>query len=110
MTHSRSRLVPARRTIRIYPRALGMLLGLLLLVVAGCSGSGPSSDSGEKVTLTYGLWDQAQVPAMKKIIAGFHAQHPDIDVQIQVPPGETYWTKLQTAATAGTAPDVFWMT
>jgi multiple sugar transport system substrate-binding protein len=56
------------------------------------------------------MWDQAQVPAMKKIFAAFHNTHPDISVQIQVTPWDDYWTKLRTAATGGSAPDVFWMT
>ncbi len=112
MNRSRSTsTAPPSRKVALHRRLIGIFLGLLLLVVAGCSSPGSGgSNSDEKVTLTYGLWDQAQVPAMKQIIAGFHAEHPNIDVQIQVTPWETYWTKLQTAATAGTAPDVFWMT
>lgn len=107
---------PARGGGRRRTRGLlALVAGLLLLPTAACgggSGSSGGSDAGadEKVTLTYGVWDQAQVPTMKKIVEGFHAQHPNVDVQIQVTPWETYWTKLQTAATAGTAPDVFWMT
>lgn len=112
MTRTRTRYAPSSTgRVRDRLRLLGLLLGVLLLVPA-CSGgsSGSSTSSDEPVTLTYGVWDQAQVPVMKKIVEGFHAQHPNIDVQIQVTPWETYWTKLQTAATAGTAPDVFWMT
>jgi multiple sugar transport system substrate-binding protein len=61
------------------------------------------------VTLTYGLWDDSQKPAMQQIINEFHASHPKINVKIQLTPFDSYWTKLQTAVTAGTAPDVFWM-
>lgn len=46
---------------------------------------------------------------MKQIIAAFHKTHPKISVKVAVTPLPTYWTKLQTAATSGTAPDVFWM-
>ena len=120
MIHTRPRSVApsssrgARRRLRLG----GLLLGLALAATAcgggGSGGSNGSGDSGgssdEPVTLTYGVWDQAQVPTIKKILEGFHTQHPNIDVQVQVTPWETYWTKLQTAATAGTAPDVFWMT
>ena len=47
---------------------------------------------------------------MEQIIAEFRKDHPDIDVKIQVTPWDDYWTKLQTAATGGSAPDVFWTT
>lgn len=114
---SRRHPVPSSAGYRKSPRRLGrcliaLVLAPLLVLAAACSGSGGSGGSGSSghVTLTYGLWDQAQEPAMKEIIKEFHAKHPNIDVQIQLTPWDSYWTKLQTAATAGTAPDVFWMT
>jgi multiple sugar transport system substrate-binding protein len=92
-------------------RLLSLLLVAPFLAAAACSGSSDSGGGDDKqVTLTYAIWDQAQVAAMKQIISEFHTQHPNIDVQIQVTPWESYWTKLQTAVTAGTGPDVFWMT
>jgi multiple sugar transport system substrate-binding protein len=86
--------------------------GALAAGIAGCSsGSGKSGDSGSgPVTLTYGIWDANQKPAMQKIVDAFQASHPNIKVDIQLTPTSTdYWTKLQTAAASGTAPDVFWM-
>jgi multiple sugar transport system substrate-binding protein len=62
------------------------------------------------VTLSYAMWDQAQMPAMQQIISEFHQAHPNINVKIQLTPWSDYWTKLRTAATGGSAPDVFWMT
>lgn len=94
---------------RLPTRLVALLLAPLLVIIAACSGSGSGGSSGH-VTLTYGIWDVAQKPAMEKIIKEFHAKHPNIDVQVQVTPWDSYWTKLQTAVTAGTAPDVFWMT
>ncbi|MFG1622018.1 ABC transporter substrate-binding protein [Kribbella sp. NPDC049227] len=92
-------------------RLLSLLLVPLLFAAAACSGSSESGgDSDEQVTLTYAIWDQAQAAAMKQIIQEFHTQHPNIDVQVQVTPWESYWTKLQTSVTAGSGPDVFWMT
>lgn len=64
----------------------------------------------ENVTLSYALWDQEQVPAMQQVIDEFRETHPNIDIKIQVTPWDDYWTKLQTSATGGSAPDVFWMT
>lgn len=88
----------------------------MLMTAAACSksSSGSSIDSEKKhsgpVTLTYGLWDDTQLPAMKKIIAEFEKANPKIHVRTAVTPWDSYWTKLQTAATGGSAPDVFWMT
>jgi multiple sugar transport system substrate-binding protein len=88
----------------------------MLMTAAACSSSsssGTSIDSEKKqtgpVTLTYGLWDDTQLPAMKKIIAEFEKANPKIHVRTAVTPFDSYWTKLQTAATGGSAPDVFWM-
>lgn len=79
----------------------------LSLAMTGCD-SGSSSDDGQ-VSLSYGIWDQNQKPALEKIVEDFEQANPDIDVKIQVTPYEQYFTKLQAAAGGGKAPDVFWM-
>lgn len=79
-----------------------------LVATAGLSACS-SGDAGGKTTLQYGIWDQEQQPAMEKIVAAFEDENPDIDVKIQLTPYSNYFTKLQTAATGGSAPDVFWM-
>ncbi|WP_410793191.1 ABC transporter substrate-binding protein [Kribbella sp. C-35] len=95
---------------RIRRRLLSLLLVAPLVAAAACSGDSGSGGDDDHVTLTYAIWDQAQAPAMKQIIQEFHGKHPNIDVQVQVTPWESYWTKLQTSVTAGTGPDLFWMT
>lgn len=85
----------------------------LALAVTGC-GSDPDADtdsgSGDApVTLSYGIWDQNQAPALEEVVATFEEANPNIDVEIQVTPFAQYWTKLQAAAGGGAAPDVFWM-
>ncbi|MER7503312.1 sugar ABC transporter substrate-binding protein [Nonomuraea pusilla] len=83
--------------------------GALVAGLAGCSSSG-GGDSDGKVTLTYAYWDEKnQGAAMKKIIEEFTRTHPSIEVKLQFTPNKEYWTKLQTAAAGGSAPDVFWM-
>lgn len=81
------------------------------LALTACSGSGGSSAVGstEKVELSYAMWDQNQQPAMQKIADAFHKEHPNITVKLQVSPNKEYWTKLQTAVSGGSGPDVFWM-
>src|SRR4051812_24108002 len=110
---------PQRDTRRKTPREEAVVSRLmaagvvaLLATTAACSGgSGGSGSAGsdEKVTLTYGLWDKNQVPGMEKIATEFKATHPNVSVSVQVTPFDSYWTKLQAAATGGEAPDVFWM-
>jgi multiple sugar transport system substrate-binding protein len=85
--------------------SIGVLLALLL---TACGGGG-SSSSGQNVTLRYSIWDPNQAPAMQQIATEFTKIHPNINVQVEVTPFSEYWTKLQTAATGGSAADVFWM-
>lgn len=84
-----------------------------LLTAAACSGPSTKTAGGSgggEVTLTYALWDETQLPAMKKIIAEFEKANPRISVHPAVTPFDSYFTKLQDAATSGTAADVAWMT
>ncbi|MFD7713109.1 ABC transporter substrate-binding protein [Streptomyces sp. NPDC059785] len=80
----------------------------MLMSLAACGG-GESTSADGKVSLTYGVWDVTQVPTVKKIIAAFEKKNPKIEVTVQQTPYEQYFTKLQTAAGGGQAPDVFWM-
>jgi multiple sugar transport system substrate-binding protein len=79
--------------------------------IAGCSGTaGPAFlPNGGRARIGYGMWDKDQVPAMQEIIDEFRREHPDVDVEIQLTPFQTYWPRLQTAIVGGGAPDVFWM-
>ena len=90
--------------------AAGVAIGAAVsLGLTGCSSGGSSGGSGGGTTLTYAIWDQVQEPAMKKIISAFEKDHPDVNVKIQLTPYASYFTKLQTAMTGGSGPDVFWM-
>ncbi|NED96593.1 sugar ABC transporter substrate-binding protein [Phytoactinopolyspora alkaliphila] len=77
--------------------------------VLGCSSSSDDDRQHGHASISYGMWDQLQVPAMHEVIAAFRKEHPDIDVTIQLTPFSTYWTRLQTSITGGGAADVFWM-
>jgi multiple sugar transport system substrate-binding protein len=95
-----------RRTLLRSVTAIPLAAG-----IAGCTGSsGPAFvPDGGRVSIGYGMWDADQVPAMQEVIAAFRAEHPDIDVSIQLTPFTTYWTRIQTSIVGGGAPDVFWM-
>jgi multiple sugar transport system substrate-binding protein len=109
---SSARRAPRRRT------ALGtaMVLGVAL-AASGCSASGAGGSPAEyaapaedlKASITYGVWDKNQVPAIEENIAAFNERYPDIDVTVNVTPFSEYWTKLQTQASSDTLPDLFWM-
>ncbi|UBU16585.1 ABC transporter substrate-binding protein [Nonomuraea gerenzanensis] len=86
---------------------LAGLLGLTVLA-AGCGSSGETAADG-KVTISYAIWDKNDQPSSEKIIAAFQQANPNVTVKLEVTPWEQYWTKLQTAASGGVTPDVFWM-
>jgi multiple sugar transport system substrate-binding protein len=88
--------------------AIRQTLATAAFVALGAVAAPAFADSD--VTLSYAMWDQAQMPAMQQIISEFHQAHPHINVKIQLTPWSDYWTKLRTGATGGSAPDVFWMT
>src|SRR6478609_8023944 len=94
--------------------ATAVLTPLLVLGLAACgqSSGGATADAQPEsgpVTISYGIWDKNQMPAMQKIADEFHAANPNVTVKIQVTPFKQYFTTLQTAAAGGGAPDVFWM-
>lgn len=89
--------------------SLMTIAGLTLAMTACSSSSAPSGSNDKPVEISYGLWDQNQAPAMQDIVKKFNETHPNITVKIEVTPFDQYWTKLETAATGGTLPDVFWI-
>ncbi|NEB75792.1 sugar ABC transporter substrate-binding protein [Streptomyces sp. SID14478] len=81
-------------------------------LAAGCSNDDGALDTASprgRTTISYGMWDPAQAPALQQIIKAFERENPQISVEIQLTPWNTYWTTLRTAMRGGTAPDVFWM-
>jgi multiple sugar transport system substrate-binding protein len=95
-------------------RKLSALLSAAMLVAAAsaCSSATSAAGGGDPtgpVTLTYGIWDPNQKPAMQQIVNAFEKLHPNITVDVELTPNADYWNKLQTEAASGTAPDVFWM-
>lgn len=87
-------------------------MAVAVLGLTACGGGGSSGGAKNEtgpVTLSYGVWDKNQVPTLQKIISEFHKQNSNINVKIQLTPYAQYFTTLQTAATGGGAPDVFWL-
>lgn len=93
-------------------RALGAIAAAAaaVLTLSACSSASPGEgSSGGDVTLSYAIWDENQKPAMEDIAAAFTKENPNVTIDIQVTPYKEYFTKLQTAASGGSAADVFWM-
>lgn len=85
-------------------------LVLLMLILSACGGGGSSNNaSSGPVTLRYAIWDKNQAPALQKMIDTFKKTHSNINITLEVTPWDQYWTKLETAATGGSAADLFWM-
>ncbi|WP_028281522.1 sugar ABC transporter substrate-binding protein [Arthrobacter sp. H5] len=83
-----------------------------LLTLSACGGGasgGGSEGDAESAELTYAIWDKAQAPVVEELVADFTAENPGITVNVEVTPYNQYFTKLQTQASSGTAPDIFWM-
>ncbi|MBS4220441.1 sugar ABC transporter substrate-binding protein [Bacillus sp. FJAT-49711] len=93
---------------------LSIIVVLLFMFLSGCSGDGKTTGGGGKsksgdVTLTYAIWDANQAPALQQIADKFTEENPNIKVKVEVTPWDQYWTKLETAATGGSLPDLFWL-
>jgi multiple sugar transport system substrate-binding protein len=66
--------------------------------------------SAETITLRHAIWGMPQKPATEEAIRLFEEKNPGIKVELEViAPFASYWDKIKTTMTAGTAPDVIWM-
>lgn len=62
-----------------------------------------------KATVSLAFWSHAQLPVGNALAAAFTKLYPNIKVEIQVTAYGDYFTKLSTAISGGSAPDVFWL-
>lgn len=99
---------------------LGTAVAASAGVLASCGdGGGGGGEANEDIAtevaadttaeISYGMWAEDQRPTIEKMIAAFNEEYPNITVNITVTPWENYFTKLQTQASGGDLPDVFWM-
>ena len=66
-------------------------------------GSGSSSDALQVV-----IWDTNQQKGLQEICDDFTAE-TGIEAKVEVKDWDSYWTLLESAASGGDLPDVFWM-
>jgi multiple sugar transport system substrate-binding protein len=78
------------------------------LVATGCS-AGQSAD--EPVTLTFWKYqDPVQQPVLEALIEKYNSEHENVKVELETFPFDQYLAeKVTTAMSAGTGPDVFWV-
>lgn len=72
-------------------------------------GESQTEGSKEPVTITYWHHDASEniVTPLKKIIADFETENPDIKIDFLALPADSFYQKYVTAVATNTAPDVF---
>jgi multiple sugar transport system substrate-binding protein len=83
---------------------------LTILLVTLLALTGVLQAQGQPTEITYMMWGAPEELAVwQTIVDEFEADHPDIQVTVDVSDWESYWNKLQTLFAGGTPPDVFAM-
>ena len=91
-------------------KTLLILISVLMFTPISLMASGQGEENGSKeVILTYAIWDKNQEPVIQEIARAFESENPSIKIVVELTPYKQYFTKLETAVTGGSAPDVFWM-
>ena len=101
-----------------FRKAMELLLtGAKVFTMAGCGSGGSSSgDSSDKksesdsgdVELSVTIWDSNQEPGLTEIMNDF-TEKTGIKTKVSVVKWDEYWTLLESGASGGSLPDVFWM-
>jgi multiple sugar transport system substrate-binding protein len=90
--------------------ARAVIATAVLVLLAGCAEWGINTGgSGGKVTLTYALWDAHEQLGYQASISEFEKLHPDIRVNIDNIPYNSYEQKITAEYITGQAPDLFWV-
>ncbi len=85
-----------------------LLIGLgviIVLVVVALTVIPRLTKKVENITLTYwGLWEPSSV--MQAVIADYESQNPNVKIEYSMQSPKNYRSRLQSAITGGTAPDI----
>ena len=91
------------------------LAALMTVSMAACGGSGGSASSGGSSgggsgsgALQVVIWDTNQQAGIQEICDEFTAE-TGIEAKVEVKDWDSYWTLLESGASGGDLPDVFWM-
>jgi len=90
--------------------AVALLGSAALAATLALAGIAPTAAQDPSGQITYSIWgDPAELTNQIALVETFMAEHPDIQVDVQVSDWDAYWTGLQTSIAGGDAPDVFAM-
>ena len=65
------------------------------------------AESGEKTVITVARWGtDSEKEAFENIFAEFEKAHPEIDVQLDFRPWDTYWDMINVNMSGGMLPDI----
>lgn len=91
----------------------GILTGTVLaaiIALTGCSSTGGNGGSADgKVDLRYAIWDKTHMEAINTLIDEYEKENPNVNIELEQYSFADYWTKMETAAAGGSAPDIYWM-
>ncbi|MFT4122644.1 MAG: extracellular solute-binding protein [Microbacteriaceae bacterium] len=100
------------RRPRIAALAAATLAAVLVLTGCGRSSDADSTASStpiddEPATGTVTLWaPDGDATVLDEVLASYEEENPDLDLQVTLIPSDEYVTKLQTAMSSGTLPDI----
>lgn len=94
---------------KVLALATCFVMATSLLASCGTKGDTKGGDKDAQTTISLGVWDKKQKPMLDQLVEAYAKKNPKVKVEIQLTPYKEYWTKLEAAATGGTAPDVFWV-
>ena len=83
--------------------------GLAALVTLATGTAIITARAAASVTIQYATWDATREKADKKLIAAFEKSHPEIKVNYNLVPWDTYWQKAAAMTAGGATFDVMWM-
>ncbi|MFF7594095.1 ABC transporter substrate-binding protein [Streptomyces mirabilis] len=84
---------------------LVLVVGLLL---AGCTGGGGNGSAGGRITLRFQslAWQEESVTANKELVKEWNATHPDVEVEYVQGSWDSVHDQLLTSFEGGEAPDI----
>lgn len=91
--------------------ALAMALALVSCGSSAPAASGDSSTGGSAPAggaLTINIWDANQQAGIQEICDDWSAES-GVTAKVEVVSWDSYWTLLESGASGGTLPDIFWM-
>lgn len=91
--------------------ALAMALALVSCGSSAPAASGDSSTGGSAPAggaLTINIWDANQQAGIQEICDDWSAES-GVQAKVEVVAWDSYWTLLESGASGGTLPDIFWM-